>query len=103
MTVPSIEGIISHLALQALNSPQVWEALGAMCADFGHHSSVDVAIDALDALKGGHLTKDQAMAVVKACLEDFPSPSSRNPRPSGGVMRSASQKDLSYVLSQIPR
>lgn len=55
-----------------LSKPEGLAKMLKLLADSCSHSAEDVAIDALDALKAGHLTKDQALRIIQVCLESHP-------------------------------
>jgi len=63
------QAIASELANQ-LSDPQKLEQAIASFFGGGCHDSVDVAQDALDAYRAGHLTKSQSLRIIKICLEE---------------------------------
>ncbi|MEA5471683.1 hypothetical protein [Spirulina sp. 06S082] len=60
--------IFTDLVVSVLSNPEAMEGLSQFFNPC--HTGPDVAMDALDAYKHGHLTKSQAMRIVQVCLEE---------------------------------
>jgi hypothetical protein len=103
MALSPIEGMLSQLAVQFLSNPATWEQLGEMFSGFGCHTAADVAIDALDAYKAGHLTKEQAIAVVQTCLSTPPGKVEHPTRQVQQLPVDGLNAELSQIIQKLAR
>lgn len=106
MALSPIEGMLYELAGNLLSNPSTWSQIGSMLGELnalGCHTAADVGIDALDAYKAGHMSRDQALRIVCIALEDGKAAQARRDRED--LVRAAqlipSPPELEAIRAQI--